>query len=263
MISRKTVSYLFCFVLLMFFIVACGTLGSKTTQSSGKDTPERILFIGNHYIYINFLPDMFAELARSGGHKVEVGMSACPNCSLRMHTSSPDTLKKLDQQDWDFVVLIENNNILATLRNEDMYPAIRLLKDMIRERGATVILFMPWGHRDGLPTAGYKDYPAYQAGIQAAYMEIADELDLMVAPVGIAWRSVVTQDQQMDLWGGDRDVPSETGTYLAACVFYAVIFRQSPEGLKYTAELSEEKARFLQAVAAETVLEEPGRWNLP
>jgi hypothetical protein len=57
--------------------------------------------------------------------------------------------------------------------------------------------------------------------------------------------------------------PTEEGTYLTALVFYAVLFQQSPEGLPYRAGLSEETALFMQAVAAETVLADPERWNVP
>jgi hypothetical protein len=52
------------------------------------------------------------------------------------------------------------------------------------------------------------------------------------------------------------------GSYLSACVFYAVLTQQSPEGLGYVAGLSEELGRFLQLNAAEIVLEETERWNI-
>jgi hypothetical protein len=102
-----------------------------------------------------------------------------------------------------------------------------------------------------------------QAQVQAGYMEIADELDAIVAPAGIAWQNSLAQEPGPDLWQGDGIHPSVAGTYLSACVFYAVIFQQSPEGLPYRAGLTIETARLLQQVAAEVVLEDPGRWNLP
>jgi hypothetical protein len=56
------------------------------------------------------------------------------------------------------------------------------------------------------------------------------------------------------LWTDDGSHPSEAGSYLAACVLYAVIVQRSPEGLVYRAGLAEKEARFLQRIAAETVL---------
>ena len=57
--------------------------------------------------------------------------------------------------------------------------------------------------------------------------------------------------------------PNREGTYLAANVFYALIFQQSPAGLIYSADLPEETAQLLQVVAVETVLENLEHWNIP
>jgi hypothetical protein len=67
----------------------------------------------------------------------------------------------------------------------------------------------------------------------------------------------------LDLWQADGSHPSEQGTYLAACVFYAAIFHQSPEGLSYLAGLTKETPTFLQRIAASTVPDNPAQWNLP
>lgn len=42
---------------------------------------------------------------------------------------------------------------------------------------------------------------------------------------------------------------SRKGSCLSTCVFYVIIFQQSPEGLTYMAGLSEEIAQGLQAIA--------------
>jgi hypothetical protein len=54
-----------------------------------------------------------------------------------------------------------------------------------------------------------------------------------------------------------------SGTYLAACVFYATIFRQSPVGLDDDDGLPAAQAHDLQSVAAATVLGDPTEWGLP
>jgi hypothetical protein len=122
---------------------------------------------------------------------------------------------------------------------------------------------MTWGHRGGLPDSGLQDFAAAQDQIQLGYMEIANELGVRVAPVGPAWQQAISQNPQLDLWRADGIHPSEDGSYLAACVLYAVIYRQSPEGLRYRAGLSGETAQFLQSIAAIIVLENPASWNLP
>jgi hypothetical protein len=64
------------------------------------------------------------------------------------------------------------------------------------------------------------------------------------------------------LWQDDASHPSTAGTYLAACVFYAAVFRQSPDGLEFTAGLPADSAAILQKVAAQEVLAHPGMWGL-
>ena len=57
-------------------------------------------------------------------------------------------------------------------------------------------------------------------------------------------------DQRLVLHDPDRKHPNATGTYLAACVFYATIYGESPEGLPgRIAKLTDAKARQLQAIA--------------
>jgi hypothetical protein len=225
----------------------------------------QVLFIGNSLTFFNDLPGTFAELARSGGHEVNVDMSAQGGWTWSDHATSTMTLEKLERQNWDFVVLQEQSVVasIADERMEHMYPAVRVLDGRIREGDAASILFMTWAYRDGLASAGHRDFDDMQAQLHRGYVDIAGELGAMVAPVGIAWQRSLAQGPQLGLWQMDGLHPSIEGTYLTACVFYAVIFQQSPERLTYRAGLPEETARFMQAIAAETVLEDPERWNIP
>jgi hypothetical protein len=239
-------------------------LGSDALDTELEE-PTSVLFIGNSLTFFNGLPQMFAELARSGGHNADVDMSASGGETLSSHATSATTLDKIGQQDWDVVILQEQGGIPAVEedRNTHMYPAIRLLEDGISKGGAVTVLFMTWGRRDGLPAAGLPGFAAMQAQVHSGYLEIADELGLMVAPVGIAWQNALAQDPQLDLWQEDGGHPRREGSYLAACVFYAVIYQQSPEGLPFRGGVSGETAQLLQAIAAQTVLEDPDQWNIP
>ena len=248
-------------VVLSSLILISGCISQPQEQeSSSTSTPltattTRVLFIGNSHTFFNDLPQLFAELARAGGYEVEVDMSAQGGWSLSDHAASTISLSKIEQQDWDYVILQERTSLIADNPDEHAHPAIRLLYDKISEKGATLILFMTWGPRDGLPHAGYKNFDDMQAHICSGYTDIARELGVKVAPVGIAWQNGIEKDPQLNLWHMDGAHPSREGSYLSACVFYAIIFQQSPEGLTYTGGLSEEVAHFLQIVAAETVLE--------
>ena len=229
-------------------------LPSPTNTSVTQIT--RVLFIGNSYTYGNDMPEMFAGLARSGGHDVEVGMVAEGGWRLSDHAQSMETLDKLKSSRWTFVVLQEQSQIPASpaYRNRDMYPAARQLVLDIREIGATPIFFLTWGHREGWPERRLNDYQSMQMQLQEGYETIAQELDVIIAPVGLAWQAAVQENPQLNLWRDDGRHPRKQGSYLAACVFYATIFQESPAGLAYYADLSEEVAQTLQSIASKTVL---------
>ena len=207
---------------------------------------------------------MVAELAKSGGHPIETGMVAKGGWTLAAHAASAETLDRLQSSRWDNVILQEQSQIPASeqARTASMYPAARLLVSRIKAADATPLFFLTWAHRDGWPEKGLNGYEAMQLQIDYGYLTIARELGVSVAPIGCAWMTARRNNPRLDLWQQDGSHPTEQGTYLAACVLYAAIFRASPEGLAYHAHLSTEIARDLQRIAADTVLKNPKRWNL-
>jgi hypothetical protein len=246
--------YLLCACLVLLVISGCSP--EDTCHGfQNSSTLMHILFIGNSYTYVNDLPGMFTKLACSGGHQVQTGMAAQGGWTLAQHDASDQTRATLQQQKWDYVVLQEQSEIPAipSDRVQTMYPAVRSLVARIRAAGAQPLLFMTWGHQDGDPQFGLPTYFDIQAQLSAGYMGIAQELNVPVLPVGTAWLRSQTQANPLDLWQADGSHPTEQGTYLAACVFYAALFHQSPQGLGYYADLDQGTAQTLQSLAAETV----------
>ena len=183
--------------------------------------------------------------------------------TLTEHAASVKTAETLSAAKWDFVILQEQTQIpsVETFRSGLMYPAARRLVSHIREAGAVPMFFQTSAARHGWPENGLNDYLSMQAQINLGYATIAGELDAPVAPVGQAWQMSMQERPQLNLWQ-DGKHPNVQGAYLAACVFYAAIFKESPEGLDYHASLSQETARFLQKIAADAVLKNPAQWNL-
>ena len=243
--------------ILLFILCSCSfTANCRDAQNTACT---KILFIGNSYTFVNDLPNTFAKLAKSGGHNVEVGMSAQGGWRLADHVASSETLQLLNSTKWNVVVLQEQSQIpsVEPARSQEMYPAARELVQKIKKIGAVPILFITWAHRDGMPENGMNNYESMQSEINKGYLGIAHELNAPVAPVGSAWLTVVKDHPEFVLWQEDGSHPTEQGTYLAACVFYAVIFRESPDGLTYRASLSGENAKVIQGVASSTVLNIP------
>jgi len=245
-------------VFLFLAVSACSPVEKcNGPQSSG--TVLRILFIGNSYTFVNDLPGTFAKLACSGGHKVETGMAATGGWTLADHAASSQTLDLLEKQKWDMVVLQEQSEIpaIAAARAQTMYPAARQLVAKIKDVGARPLFFLTWGHRDGLTDFGINNYSDMQAQLDVGYRDIAEKLHVTIAPVGYAWLKQWIQSH-LNLWQDDGSHPNESGTYLAASVFYATLFHQSPAGLSYTGGLTPDTAQYLNAMADDTVVN--GNW---
>ena len=247
--------------LVLSGLAGCG--GAAPTCGPDGSCP-RVLFIGNSYTYVNDLPGTFASLAQSGGHTIETGMLASGGATLAEHLSDSATGTMLDSRKWDVVVLQEQSEIpsVEASREYSMYPALRSLVAGVRDRHATPMLFMTWAHRDGLPEAGMPDYESMQGSIDKGYLSISAELGAAVAPVGYTWFILRRQSPDIELWQSDGSHPTSAGTYLAACIFYAAIFRQSPEALAFTDGLPAATAETLQKAAAVNVLSNPGQWGL-
>ena len=243
------------FSLLILLILLCSCSFTEGCRGSQDSSCTRVLFIGNSYTFVNDLPNTFAKLATSGGHHVEVGMSAQGGWTLADHVQSPDTLNLLNSAKWNFVILQEQSQIpsVEAARAQGMYPAARQLVQKVREIGAEPIFFITWAHRGGMPENGMNDYQSMQTQINYGYMTIARDLNVPTAPVGAAWGAALQEHPELTLWQEDGSHPTERGTYLAACVFYAVIFHENPNSLTYRADLSRETAEALRAIAAKTV----------
>jgi len=253
------------FIFIILLSLCCQASRSQTIyEGQASQDTLHILFIGNSYIFVNGLPNIFAALANSGGHKVETAMAANGGWTLQDHLNSTETLKSIESRNWDYVVLQEQSEIpsVMELRVAVMYPAARALVERIRETGATPLFFLTWAHRDGWPERGMPDYTSMQFEINRGYLGISTGLDVGIVPAGYAWMKARESYPEMDLWGSDGSHPNEKGTYLAACVFYAAIFGESPEGLGCPTGLSREEGEHIQQVAAEVVLKDFSQWNL-
>jgi hypothetical protein len=255
--KHKRLFFLFLFIASQF-LQACSTPKTCDEVTNGEKCL-RILFIGNSYTFSNDLPGTFVELARAGGHLVEAQMVANGGWGFSDHMASPDTLTAIQSKEWDYVVLQEQSTIPAApySRTNYMYPAARVLVNQIRSAGAKPVFFVTWGHKNGEPDMGIPNYVTMQAWVDQGYLAIAQELNVTLAPVGTAWYIAQKDAATPELWQEDGSHPTLAGTYLAANVFYATIFLQSPVGLSYRGTLPKDVAAHLQAIASKAVLNTP------
>jgi len=238
-------------------------LGAQTQAPVSINGPVlHLLFLGNSYTQVNDLPHLFARLAASGHHGVETDMVAPGGYTLGQHANSTISLAKIKSRIWDEVVLQDQSFMpaLEAGREQELNPGVRSLAYQIRQSGSQPLMYLTWGRQKGLPERGFSDYVSMQDQLTKGYLDIAQDQKIPVAPVGEAFRTALGHDASAALWGPDGSHPSVQGTYLAACVFYAVLYQVSPEGLDYTAGLNSDQAKAMQQAAAETVLTDRSRW---
>ncbi|MFT4541689.1 MAG: hypothetical protein ACI841_003282 [Planctomycetota bacterium] len=229
-----------------------------------------VLFLGNSYTAVNDLPALVQGLASSGGHTLVVDRNTpggntlgAPQSSGAPHMSNATSLAKIASQAWDFVVLQDQSYLpsIPWARNNYMIPGAEVLDQAIATSGPEirVLMYQTWGRRFGgsFCISGhcqdFADFGEMQDKLTLAYDLCAQQIDGDVAPVGEAWRRALDLDSTLVLHSGDNSHPHLRGSYLAACVFYAKIFNESPLGLSFHAGLDATTASFLQQVANDTV----------
>ncbi len=215
--------------------------------------PLQVLFVGNSHTYLNDMPGILAALvdAEDRGFRLKTEQSTGKGVSLEWHWHNPSTREMIADRRWDFVVLQDRSG--GPLEEfESFRQHARLLHEEIKKQGAGTIFFMTWANRAR---------PETQAVLTDAYEKIAAELGAILTPVGRAWEKVLRFKPAFDLYHRDGRHANPVGSYLTACVFYAVLFGASPEGLpgavtiegKKQVDLDQDSALFLQKIAFDTV----------
>ena len=235
----------------------------KVLESGVKD-PTSAIYIGNSFFYYNnSLHGHVTQLVKAADPKqawrtVSVTISGSgfdwhdvnsyfrPNAvsSYSFGAGNKITFNKLDKL-FDLAIMMDCSQC-------PIHPQLKTVfvdfaksnSETVRKHGARPVFFMSWA---------YADAPEMTAQLADAYTQAGNDNDAYVIPVGLAFARSVQQRPALNLYIADLRHPSLAGTYLSACTVYAALFKKSPVGLAYTAGLDEATAKFLQAVAWETV----------
>lgn len=264
-------------IILLLFL--CSTL-PKT--SLGDDTT-KVLFIGNSYTSSNDLPRLVQKIAEASGRSLLADRFLRYGTSLEVIGEDPATQTKIEERDWDYVVLQggchnaaypDSHHIIISFADyRPLPPVLEKLRDITLRhcKTARVIYFMPWAFKDGITwVPGYSDtYADMQKKIRTNAVKFANDLNLVIAPVGWAWYRAIEQRPDIELFSPDWSHACLEGSYLAACVFYATFFQESVDCAYYAGGAPDdstvpvEKAEFYQQIASATVLEDLQLWRIP
>jgi len=253
--------------LIAILIVAAG-LG--VISADRDSTTVRILFIGNSLTSANNLPAMVADIAHSHGVNVIYDSHVPGGARLFHHATNNNVLRKMREQSWDFVVLQEQSQFPGfgtTQLSTDVFPyATRLVEESKNANPDTSLVFyMTMAHRNGDPgnrhvSSELLTYEGMQSRINRSYLTMAQDNRALVAPVGEAWRIVREEQPDIALYA-DNSHPNPTGTYLAACVFYATLFQSPCTAAAVPRQVNQAIAESLQKTADGVVLASGTRWD--
>jgi len=190
---------------------------AKSSQSTLN-----VLFIGNSFTARNDLPGLIAELAAGRGHRLKHQLLSIGGASLRTHWNKGEAQKAIHGGKFDFVVLQEQST-LPVKNAARMHENIRLFDPVIRDSGAKTALYLTWARQQ---------VPESQKAITDAYASIGREIGATVIPVGVAWQKFLAKHQQPILHDKDKSHPTLAGSYLAACVFFEVLFQDCVVGIE-------------------------------
>lgn len=204
-----------------------------------------VLFVGNSVTARNDLPGLITRLAEGSGHRLRQELISVGGASLRTHWNKGHAQDRIREGDFDYVVLQEQST-LPVKNATRMQENVRLFDEVIRAAGARTALYMTWARRHA---------PETQPAITDAYESIGCEIGATVIPVGLAWQRFLAEGRTSPvLHDKDNSHPTLAGSYLAACVFYAVLFTGTPIDLDVGVDgLLDEDAQLLRQAAQATI----------
>jgi hypothetical protein len=209
---------------------------AKTTRRKSI----KILFIGNSFTQRNNLPGLLAQRAEARGVRVEHDLISVGGASLRAHWNAGRAAQAIESGRYTYVVLQEQST-LPVKNAKRMAENMRLFDEVIRNSGAKTVLYMTWARRNATES---------QQIITDAYNTIGAEINAIVVPVGVAWQQFLATHDTPALHDRDGSHPTLAGSYLAACVFLAMLLKEDPIGVTPTPpELARADATALQLAA--------------
>jgi len=229
-------------------ILTISGLSTTDAQSAATTLPRKVLFIGDSFTYsqggiYTHVENLAA--ATDPPLLITTDKAVSGGAFLKRLWEMQQPLKAINSGMFDVVVL--QDDIPET--NLDYFRQYaRMFVDEVRKNKARPVLFMAWAYQR-LSWISMDQ-------IARAHRDLARELNVDVAPVGIAWQVAAKQQPGLDMYAADREHPSAYGMYLAACVVYATIYDRNPSGLKYVMSgMTADQATVLQRIAWQTVVD--------
>ncbi len=231
----------------------------------------KVLFIGNSYTAVNDLPSLFNNLALSTGDHITISSNTPGGSTFQNHCSN-QSATMIQQGGWDYVVLQEQSQLpsfpLSQVQSE-CFPYAAQLNQMVKANSpcGETVFYMTWGRKYGDPdNAGYfpplATYEGMDSLLYERYMQMTQDNNAIVSPVGRVWRYLRTNHPEIELYSSDNSHPSLAGSYAAACCFYTTILRKDPTLTTYNPGIAPNVAQIIQNAAKTVVFDSLSVWYI-
>lgn len=219
-----------------------------------------ILFIGNSYTYFNRMPETLEALAHAADIDASVASVTKGGYTLEALASDENEygarVGAMLAGDTKFdCIILQEQSVRPAVDREKFFGGVAAMLDKIRlcQPDARVILYETWGRKAGNPVLAEHGWtPEKMYGLlRDSYAAAAVRFGLDVSHVGAAFARVTVERQDIGLYNDDLTHPSPAGSYLAACVHFATVFRISPECAAYCGDLDAGTAEYLRRTAWE------------
>lgn len=234
----------------LWFVILClyGCSGSDEIQNRPEIPepemlrPVNVLFIGNSHTRWNQGVDQgLSDFLTSANldYTPNIQKQTMDGASLRDHLENDATMARIQEREWDVIILQENSSVAADLPAEAVL-AIQDLSFALAPK-TKIYLFMTWA---------YEAEPSMLSDIKATYEQAASLVSGIIVPVGLAFKEVQEDSASgINLYDADGVHPSVEGTYLASAHFYAYIYGKDPRSSSFQGGLTEEHSEYLKNTA--------------
>ena len=233
---------------------------------------KKVLFIGNSYTAVNDLPALLSNVAQSAGDSVIYESNCIGGYTFQLHSTNATTLQKINQGDFDFVVLQEQSQLPSFPISQvqtSVYPYAKTLDSLINLANSCTetVFYMTWGRKNG-DASNCPNWPpvctysGMDSLLRLRYQDMASTNNALVSPVGAVWRYIRDNYPNIELYSADESHPSLAGSYAAACTFYSILFRKDPTGITFSSTLDSTDASSIRNAAKLVAFDSLSFWNV-
>jgi len=257
-IRQRSINFLYCLAFISFSFSVHGqsvkilTIGNSFADNACKYLKEITESVAGC--------DITITKANIGGCPLDKHADLIDQCAadpnLKPYYKKYTLLELLGMDAYDFVTIQQVST--KSFKKETFHPYADRLYAFVQEHApsAQVLIHETWAYHENSPR--YSEWGVSRdemhQGLVKNYHALSKHLKSGLLPSGEAFYNTFAKDPEVSLWSDDNHHANANGCYLAGCVWFGVLFDQSPKGIEFVPEGMDPKtAKFLRKMAAKEV----------